>query len=63
MKQVQPRISMISCLSSTGSIFLTLVQANSNSAMMELYFTALIKLLDKKQANWRQKFLIVQDNA
>ena len=53
MKQVQPRISMISCLSSTGSIFLTLVQANSNSAMMELYFTALIKLLDKKQANWR----------
>ena len=39
---------MIVGLDSDGKVYLSLVQANSNSAMMELYFTTLIKLLDGK---------------
>ncbi len=36
-KQVAPRISMIVGLDTHGSVYLTLVQANSNSKIMELY--------------------------
>ena len=62
-KQVQPRVSMISGLTSTGDVYLALVQANSNTSMMELYFTNLVKLLDKKQPGWRSSTIILTDNA
>ena len=63
IKQVQPRISMIVGLDSTGKVYLSLVQANSNTSMMELYFSTLIKQLDKQDPRWRSKLIILQDNA
>ncbi|MEC8141975.1 MAG: transposase, partial [Candidatus Thermoplasmatota archaeon] len=63
VKQVQPRISMIVGLDSTGAVYMSLVQANSNTAMMELYFVTLIKLLDQKRPGWRKDTIILQDNA
>ena len=44
-------------------MYLSLVQANSNSSMMELYYSTLIKLLDKKQPGWRSSTIILTDNA
>ena len=46
-KQVQPRISMIAGLDTNGRIYLSLYQANSNTSLMELFFSNLILLLDK----------------
>ena len=44
-------------------VYLSLVQANSNSSVMELYYSTLIKLLDKKQPGWRSSTIILTDNA
>ena len=54
---------MIVGMDSAGKVYLSLVQANSNTAMMELYFSTLIKLLDRKQPGWRKRTIILQDNA
>ena len=53
MKQMVPRISMIVGLDTQGSVFLTLVQANSNSKVMEIYLHQLVKTLDKERPGWR----------
>ena len=62
-KNLQPRISLIVAMDSTGAVYLSMLQANSNSAVMELFFSHLIKLLDKKKKNWRQSTVILLDNA
>ena len=49
MKQVLPRISMIVGLDTQGSVFLTLVQVNSNSKVMEIYIHQLVKTLDEER--------------
>ena len=54
---------MIVGLDSIGKVYLSLVQANSNTSMMELYFSTLIKMLDKQDPRWRSKLIILQDNA
>ena len=54
---------MITGLDSKGKVYLSLVQANSNTSMMELYFINLIKLLDGKEPGWRRNTIILQDNA
>ena len=62
-KNVTPRISMITALDSFGKLYMTLVQANSNSNMMELYFSHFIKLMDSKSKTWRNDNIILLDNA
>ena len=52
-KNVQPRISMIVGLDTNGSIWLTLLQANSNSSVMELFFSRFVKQLDSERPRWR----------
>ena len=62
-KQVQPRISMITGLDTHGSMYLSLIQANSNSSMMELFFTYFIRLMDKKDKHWKNHTILLLDNA
>ena len=50
---MQPRISMITGLDTDGNVYLTLVQANSNAKMMELFFSHLVIMLDVKKPGWR----------
>ena len=63
MKQVLPRISMIVGLDTQGSVFLTLVQANSNSKVMEIYLYQLVKTLDEERPGWRKNTFLLWDNA
>ena len=60
---VQPRISMIAGLDSKGNIYLSLAQANSNSKIIELFFTYLVKKLDNERPGWRKNTVILLDNA
>ena len=45
-KLVVPRISMIVALDTDGRVFLSLVQANSNSKIMDIFIRQLVKKLD-----------------
>ena len=62
-KQMQPRVSMITALDTRGSIYISLLQANSNSNVMEMFYSEFLKILDKKQKNWRVCTIILQDGA
>ena len=42
-----PRISLIVAISSIGRSYISITQSNSNSGIMDLYFTHLARLLDE----------------
>jgi len=44
---------MVVCLDTDGDVMAALLQANSNSSVMELFFSHYIKLMDKKNPGWR----------
>jgi len=54
---------MILGLDTQGSVFLTLVQANSNSKIMEIYLHQIVNTLDEERPGWRQNTLLMWDNA
>ena len=54
---------MVVCLDSNGDVMTALLQANSNSSVMELFFTHYIKLMDEKKPGWRKDTVIMMDNA
>ena len=62
-KKVQPRISMITGLDTRGNVYLSALQANSNSSIMEMFFVRLLEVLDSKDRNWRSNHLILMDGA
>jgi len=62
-KNLQPRISMIVALDSAGQVYASLLQANSNSSVMEMFFTHLIRHLDSKNQHWRKETIIMLDGA
>ena len=61
--QVLPRISMIMGISTNGAIYTSLLQANSNSKVMDLFFRQLAKKHDKERKEWRYDTMILMDNA
>ena len=62
-KQVQPRISMIVGLDTEGTVYMSALQANSNSSIMEMFFVQLLEVLDRKNKNWRKNTIILMDSA
>jgi hypothetical protein len=50
--QLRPRVSMIAGIDTKGNIYFSLVQSNSNSKIIELFFTHLVKKLDNIKPNW-----------
>ena len=61
--QLQPRISVILGIDSEGQLYLSLVQANSNSDIMAAFFRQLALKLDRERPGWRNDTVIVLDNA
>ena len=62
-KNVVPRISMVVALDSEGAVKITLLQANSNSQVMELFFSNFIRMMDDRNRYWRKHHVILMDNA
>jgi hypothetical protein len=62
-KQVAPRISMIFALDSEGLVYASFTQVNTDSKIMTLYLTELVKTLDKKDVNWRKNHFLLVDGA
>ena len=61
--QIAPRVSMIVGLDTYGSIYLSLLQSNSNSKIMEIFIVELVKKLDSERSDWRKNTVIMLDNA
>ena len=61
--QVQPRISLIMGLDTSGSVYASILQANSNGQVMEIFFRQLATTLDKERKDWRKDTIIMLDNA
>ena len=60
---VVPRISMITALDSMGRVYISLLQSNSNSKIMEIYFHALTKKLESENPNFRRNTVFMLDNG
>ena len=58
-----PRISMIIGVDTRGKVYLSLTQSNSNSAVMGVYFNALVKKLEQQDQHWRHNTVVMLDNA
>ena len=50
-------------LDSNGEIFLSLLQANTNSEIMKLYFSELIRTLDHLRPGWKKNHILLLDGA
>ena len=62
-KQVQPRVSMITGLDTNGELYISLVQANSNGSVMQMFFINLLHRLDAANKDWRKHTVILLDGA
>ena len=54
---------MITALSSRGQVYLSLLQSNSNSNIMKLYFKQLTRILEAQDPGFRKTHIIQMDNA
>ena len=54
---------MIVGIDNYGKIYMSLLQANSNTATMRLFFAGLIRKLDEESAQWYRNTVIMIDNA
>ena len=61
--QISPRVSMVAGLDTCGRIYLSLLQSNSNSSVMQLFFKHLFRTLDMERPAWRKNTVILLDNA
>ena len=61
--QMQPRITMFVALDTAGQVYLSLLQSNSNSKVMEIFLRQLVLKLDREDADGRDSTVILHDNA
>ena len=60
---VRPRITMIAALDNNCEVYLSLLQANSDSETMTLYLKELVWVLDQENEQWRKNTVLVMDGA
>ena len=46
-----------------GDVFISLLQANSDSEIMEIFLMELVKMLDTEDRHWRRDTIIIWDGA
>ena len=58
-----PRVTMILAVDSTGRLYFSLSQSNSNQGLFGLFMRQLVLKLDKERPNWRKNTLVTLDGA
>lgn len=61
--ELRPRVSLIMGIDTEGTVYISLLQANSNSQIMEIFFRQLVKKLDRERREWRQDTVVILDGA
>jgi len=54
---------MFAALVSTGEVYLSLLQSNTNNRVMDIFLRQLVLKLDAQRAGWREDTVILLDNA
>ena len=54
---------MILAIDNKGKIYFSLLQANSNSSVMQVFMRGLVDILDKEDRHWRSNTIIFWDGA
>ena len=54
---------MIAAIDNNCEIYVSLLQANSNSETMRLYLTELVRILDQENEEWRKTTVLLFDGA
>ena len=62
-KEVRPRISLIVALDTEGRIWCSLTQVNTDSDVMTLLLSYMLRQLDLETPGWQEKSTILLDNA
>ena len=57
------RVALIAGIDSQGSTYMALSTGNTDSDVMVTFFSHLIALLDLEESNWRDRTIILLDNA
>ena len=60
---MQPRISLIAALDSSGKIWCSLTQANTDTDIMTTFIRYLVRELERDDPMWAASTTIVLDNA
>ena len=60
---MQPRITMFVGLDTAGQVYLSFIQSNTNTRVMELFLRQLVLKLGHEDPNWRDNTVILHDNA
>jgi hypothetical protein len=61
--QVNPRISMIGAVDTEGNAYISLLQTNNNNAIIKLFLSHLVGVLDKDDKDWRKNTVLLFDGA
>ena len=62
-QSVRPRITMIAAVDTNCVVYVSLLQANSDSETFGLYLQELVKVLDQENEQWRASTILVMDGA
>ena len=62
-KAVSHRLSLIAALDTTGNVYYSLTQANTDQNVMLTFLCHLVKQLDLERPSWREDTVILLDGA
>ena len=63
VKGMSPRISMIAAISTTGKLYVSLTQVNTDSDMIMLFIGYLVRTLVREDPDYRKKTVFLLDGA
>jgi hypothetical protein len=55
---VNPRISLIACISNFGELFYSISQGNTNMITFKLFMAHIARMLDTKKPDWKSNTII-----
>jgi hypothetical protein len=62
-KELSTRVAILAAIDNRGAAYVSLGTANTDSGVMIAFFSELCKVLDGEDPNWRDKTVILLDNA
>ena len=63
IQTITPRTNVIAAVDTDGSIFISLAQSNTDTAMVMLFLSRLTNAYSRQESNWRERTVFVLDGA
>ena len=62
-KDVTPRLSLIVAIDTLGNVYLSMTQVNTDNEVFCVFLSKLVAKLQKEDAKWHTKTILLLDNA